>query len=62
VIVPYGEWAQLRAGRNEGLTTVKGIQEDLDAEIDKIIEEIYAARRKSRRRSEIRLQFRGDIR
>jgi hypothetical protein len=62
VIVPCGEWAQLRAGRNEGLTTVKGIQEDLDAEIDKIVEEIYAARRKSRRRSEIRLQFRGDIR
>lgn len=50
VLVPYEEWARLHPGVNAGLGSVKPPDEDLDAEIDKMTAEIYAARRKSKSR------------
>jgi len=50
VIVPYEEWARLRPAANGGLGTVNPPEDDLDAEIDKMIEEIYADRRKAKSR------------
>ena len=50
VIVPYDEWARLHPGANTGLGSVKPPDEDLDAEIDQMISEIYASRRTSKGR------------
>ena len=50
VIVPYEEWARLHPVAKGGLGTVNPPEEDFDAEIDKMIEEIYSGRRKSKSR------------
>jgi prevent-host-death family protein len=50
VLVPYDDWARLHPGANAGLGSVNPPDEDLDAEIDEILAEIYTARRKSKSR------------
>jgi prevent-host-death family protein len=49
-LVPYEEWERQQAGGAGGLAAVTGPGKDLDAEIDRMLEEIYEARAKSRAR------------
>ncbi len=50
-IVPYEEWARKEASKQEGLATAAGALADYDAEIDEMIEAIYAARAKAKDRN-----------
>lgn len=52
--MPYEEWERQQAGTAGGLAEAKGPGKDLDGEIDRMIEEIYEARTKSKGR-EVRL-------
>jgi prevent-host-death family protein len=49
-LVPYEEWERREGDTSSGLASVAPPREDLDVEIDAMIEEIYAARAKSRAR------------
>jgi prevent-host-death family protein len=49
-LVPYEEWERRASDGAGGLAAVAPPTEDYDAEIDTMIEEIYAARAKSRAR------------
>jgi prevent-host-death family protein len=49
-MVPYADWEQHLAGGREGLAAVAPPAENLDAEIDAMIKEIYVAREKSKSR------------
>jgi len=52
-LVPYEEWERREGDMSGGLASVAPPGEDLDAEIDAMIEEIYAARAKSRARKPV---------
>jgi prevent-host-death family protein len=49
-LMPYEEWERQQAGTAGGLADVKGPGKDFDGEIDRMIEEIYEARTKSKPR------------
>jgi len=49
-MVPYEVWEQHLAGGREGLAAVAHPAENLDAEIDAMVGEIYIAREKSKSR------------
>jgi prevent-host-death family protein len=49
-LVPYEEWERLQAGAAGGLAEAKGPGKDLDEEIDRMVEEIFEARTKSKAR------------
>jgi prevent-host-death family protein len=49
-LVPYEEWERREGDASGGLASIAPPREDHDAEIDAMIEEIYAARAKSRAR------------
>lgn len=49
-LVPYEEWERQQAGAGGGLASVSGPRKDFDDEIDRMVEEIYEARAKSRAR------------
>jgi prevent-host-death family protein len=49
-LVPYEEWERRVAGGANGLAAVAPPEEDRDAEIDVMIEEVYRAREKTRAR------------
>jgi len=49
-LVPYEEWERREAEGPGGLTAVAPPRENDDAEIDAMVEEIYAARARSRAR------------
>lgn len=49
-LMPYEEWERQQAGTAGGLAEAKGPGKDLDEEIDRMIEEIYGARAKSKAR------------
>lgn len=53
-IVPYEEWAKKTASDKEGLAAAAGALAGFDAEIDAMVEAIYAARSKDKDR-EVRL-------
>jgi prevent-host-death family protein len=53
-LIPYEEWERQQAGTASGLAEAKGPGKNLDGEIDRMIEEIYEARTKSKGR-EVRL-------
>jgi len=50
-LMPYEEWERQQAGAAGGLAEAKGTGKDLDEEIDRMIDEIYEARAKSKSRS-----------
>jgi prevent-host-death family protein len=52
-LVPYEEWERREGDASGALASVAPPGEDLDAEIDAMIEEIYAARAKSRARKPV---------
>ena len=49
-IVPYVEWAERETSKQEGLAAAAGVLADFDAEIDEMIETVYAARAKAKDR------------
>jgi prevent-host-death family protein len=49
-LLPYEEWERQQAGAAGGLAAAKGPGKDLDEEIDRMVEEIYEARAKSKAR------------
>lgn len=49
-LMPYDEWERQQAGAAGGLAEAKGPGNDLDEEIDRMVEEIYEARAKSKAR------------
>ncbi len=49
-MVPYEDWELHLAGSREGLASVAPPAENLDAEIDAMVKEIYVAREKSKAR------------
>lgn len=49
-IVPYDEWAEKEAAKGEGLAAATGALADFDAEIEEMIDAIYAARAKAKER------------
>jgi prevent-host-death family protein len=51
VIVPYAEWAEKEAANAEGLAAAAGALADFDADIDEMIEAVYAARAKAKDRA-----------
>ena len=53
VLVPYEEWERREGERGLGLASVAPPLEDLDVEIDAMVEEIYAARARSRARKPV---------
>jgi prevent-host-death family protein len=53
VLVPYEEWERREGNASGGLASVAPPSADLDAEIDVMIEEIYAARARSRARKPV---------
>jgi prevent-host-death family protein len=52
-LVPYKEWELLRSGTTGGLAGISPPPEDFDAEIDRMVEEIYEARTKSKGRKPV---------
>jgi prevent-host-death family protein len=49
-LLPYEEWERQQAGAGGGLTAAQRPSKDLDEEIDRMVEEIYEARAKSKAR------------
>jgi prevent-host-death family protein len=49
-IVPYAEWAEREASKQEGLAAAAGALADFDADIDELIEAVYDARAKAKDR------------
>jgi prevent-host-death family protein len=49
-LMPYDEWERQQAGAAGGLAHAQGPRQNVDGEIDRLIEEIYEARTKSRAR------------
>ncbi len=49
-IVPYEEWASTQASKQEGLAAAAGALAEFDADIDAMIEAVYAARSKAKDR------------
>jgi prevent-host-death family protein len=49
-LLPYEEWERQQAGAAGGLAEATGPINNLDAEIDRMVEEIYEARAKSKAR------------
>jgi len=49
-LLPYEEWERQQAGAAGGLAEAKGPIKNLDEEIDRMVEEIYEARAKSKAR------------
>jgi prevent-host-death family protein len=49
-LMPYEEWERQQAGAAGGLAEAKGPAANLDDEIDRMVDEIYEARAKSRPR------------
>jgi prevent-host-death family protein len=49
-LVPYEEWERQQAGAAGGLAAAKGPGKDLDEEIDRMVEEIFESRAKSKAR------------
>ena len=49
-LVPYEDWERLAAAKAGGLASVPPPEEDHDAAIDSMVDEIYAARTRSRTR------------
>jgi len=49
-IVPYEEWAKKEASEKTGLAAAAGALADFDADIDEMIEAVYAARAKAKDR------------
>lgn len=49
-IVPYDEWAEKETAKGEGLAAAAGALADFDAEIEEMIDAIYAARAKAKER------------
>jgi prevent-host-death family protein len=49
-LMPYEEWERQQAGAAGGLAEAKGPNQNLDEEIDRMVEEIYEARAKSKAR------------
>lgn len=49
-IVPYAEWAERETSKREGLAAAAGVLADFDADIDEMIEAVYAARAKAKER------------
>jgi prevent-host-death family protein len=43
-LVPYDQWARKESSAMDGLAAAAGALADLDAEIDEMVEAIYAAR------------------
>jgi prevent-host-death family protein len=52
-LVPYEEWAKKEASDKEGLAAAAGVLSDFDAEIDEMIEAVYAARSRAKDRKVI---------
>jgi len=52
-MVPYEDWELHLAGSREGLASVAPPDENLDAEIDAMVEDIYLAREKSKSRKPV---------
>jgi prevent-host-death family protein len=50
VLVPYEEWEKLRTGPSGGLAAAPPAPGELDDEIDRMVEEIYEARTRSKGR------------
>lgn len=49
-LIPYGDWEKLAASKAGGLASVPPPAEDLDAEIDAMVGDVYKARTRSRPR------------
>lgn len=49
-LVPYAEWAERETSKQEGLAAAAGVLADFDADIDVMIEAVYAARAKAKDR------------
>lgn len=49
-LMPYDEWERQQAGTSGGLADAARPREDFDGEIDRLVEEIYEAREKTRAR------------
>ncbi len=49
-LLPYEEWERQQAGTAGGLADAEGPRRDVDEEIDRMLEEIYEARAKSKAR------------
>ena len=49
-LLPYEEWERQQAGAAGGLAEAKGPIKNLDEEINRMVEEIYEARAKSKAR------------
>jgi prevent-host-death family protein len=49
-LLPYEEWERQQAGAAGGLAAAKSPSKNLDEEIDRMVEEIYEARAKSKAR------------
>jgi len=49
-LMPYEEWERSQAGAAGGLADAKGPGKDSDAEIDRLVEEIYESRARSKAR------------
>lgn len=52
-IVPYDEWSGKDASKQDGLAAAAGVLAGYDAEIDEMLEAIYAARVKAKDRKVI---------
>jgi prevent-host-death family protein len=52
-LIPYEEWERRESDASGGLASVAPPREELDAEIDAMIKEIYAARTRSRARKPV---------
>lgn len=49
-LVPYDQWARKESSAKDGLAAAAGALADLDAEIDEMIEAVYAARAQAKDR------------
>jgi len=49
-ILPYEEWAKKETEKGEGLAAAAGALADFDADIDELIEAVYASRAKAKDR------------
>ncbi len=49
-LIPYEDWAKKEASDRQGLASAAGVLSDLDSDIDKMMEAVYAARAKAKER------------